>query len=152
MEGCDSPGAIVVRHGLYAMRLAAVFTALRKAESRWYVKEYICTDEDFHAAMAIVDVMVEHSLLLSSSLPGLALKARPLQQFHKVLIVLKRLKRHFSYTDFVSAAMEDGVSESTAKRLLNRAQKAQFVVGKEDGYCKSSKVNLLVGPKVNPEL
>lgn len=72
IEGCDSPGAIVVRHGLYAMRLAAVLTALRKVESRWYVKEYICADEDFHTAMAMTEVLLEHSLLLSSSLPGLA--------------------------------------------------------------------------------
>lgn len=151
VEGSDSPGAIVVRHGLYAMRLAAVFTALRKAESRWYVKEYICTDEDFHAAMAMTDVLIEHSLLLSSSLPGLLLKARPLQQFHKVIAVLQRLKYHFSYTDFIASAMEDGVSESTAKRLLKRALKAHFIVNKEDGYFKNKKCYCTEGSKETPE-
>lgn len=151
VEGCDSPGAIVVRHGLFAMRLAAVFTALRKAESRWCVKDYICTDKDFHAAMAMAEVLIEHSLLLSSSLPGLALKARPLQQFHKVLLVLSRLKYHFSYKDFVSAAMEYGASESTAKRLLRRALNTHFVVNKDDGYFKNKKCYGVEGPKVTPE-
>ena len=151
MEGCDSPGAIVVRHGLYAMRLAAVFTALRKAESRWYVKEYICTDEDFHAAMAMAEVLLEHSLLLSSSLPGLALKARPLQPFHKVLVILQRLKYHFSYTEFLSVAMGDGVSESTAKRLLKRALKLQFVENKGNSYFKCRKCYGEKGSKMDSE-
>ena len=151
IEGCDSPGAIVVRHGLYAMRLAAVLTALRKVESRWYVKEYICADEDFHTAMAMTEVLLEHSLLLSSSLPGLALKARPLQQFHRALAVLRRLKHRFSYTDFVSSAMEDGASESTAKRLLRRVLQSHFVVNKEDGYVKNRKYYDKEGSKENPE-
>ena len=151
IDGCDSPGAIVVRHGLYAMRLAAVLTALRKVESRWYVKEYICADEDFHTAMAMTEVLLEHSLLLSSSLPGLALKARPLQQFHRALAVLRRLKHRFSYTDFVSSAMEDGASESTAKRLLRRVLQSHFVVNKEDGYVKNRKYYDKEGSKENPE-
>ena len=151
IEGCDSPGAIVVRHGLYAMRLAAVLTALRKVESRWYVKEYICADEDFHTAMAMTEVLLEHSLLLSSSLPGLALKARPLQHFHRALAVLRRLKHRFSYTDFVSSAMEDGASESTAKRLLRRVLQSHFVVNKEDGYVKNRKYYDKEGSKENLE-
>ena len=99
----------------------------------------------------MAEVLLEHSLLLSSSLPGLALKARPLQPFHKVLVILQRLKYHFSYTEFLSVAMDDGVSESTAKRLLRRALKLQFVENKGNSYFKSRKCYGEKGSKMNPE-
>ena len=150
-EDDDSHGAIVFRHGLIAARIAMVLTALRKCEPMWNVQQCRCTDEDFHTAMAMTEVLLEHSLLLSSSLPGLALKARPLQQFHRALAVLRRLKHRFSYTDFVSSAMEDGASESTAKRLLRRVLQSHFVVNKEDGYVKNRKYYDKEGSKENPE-
>lgn len=151
MEGEDSPGAIILRHGLLAMRLASVLTMLRKGESRWYAKEYICTDEDFHAAMSMVGVLIEHSLLLSSSLPEVALKSLPLQRFYRIRAVLDRLKATFLYKEFVAAAMESGVSESTAKRLLKRAEKWQYVVSEDSGYRKTKKANEGEMPRVNPE-
>ncbi|WP_455587168.1 DUF3987 domain-containing protein [Bacteroides sp.] len=151
MEGDDSPGAIVVRHGLYAIRLASILTALRKVESKWYVKEYICTDEDFHTAMSMVGVLLEHSLLLSSSLPEVSLKSRPLQRFYRIRLILERLSSIFSYSEFLSVAMEEGVSVSTSKRLLKRAVKYQFVENKDGKYYKKKAANGKMGPRVEPE-
>lgn len=67
-EDDDSPGAIVLRHGLMMSRIAMVLTALRKCEPQWNTSEWECSDEDFHTAMQIVDVLLEHSLLLSTSM------------------------------------------------------------------------------------
>ena len=53
-------------------RIASIFTALRKYEGAMHMKEYICTDEDFHASMQIVQTILNHSLLVASSLPGRA--------------------------------------------------------------------------------
>lgn len=150
-EGEDSPGAIILRHGLLVMRLAAVLTALRKGESRWYAKEYICADEDFHTAMAMVEVLIEHSLLICSSLPEVALKSRPLQQFYRLRAVLGRLNATFSYTEFVAESVASDMSVSTAKRLLKRAEKGQFVVYGGNHYEKTEKACGEMGPGVNPE-
>ena len=70
-EDDDSPGAIVLRHGLMMSRIAMVLTALRKCEPQWNTSEWECSDEDFHTAMQIVDVLLEHSLLLSTSSSGI---------------------------------------------------------------------------------
>ena len=67
-EDDDSPGAIVLRHGLMMSRIAMVLTALRKCEPQWNTSEWKCSDEDFRTAMQIVDVLLEHSLLLSTSM------------------------------------------------------------------------------------
>lgn len=51
-EDDDSPGAIVLRHGLMMSRIAMVLTALRKCEPQWNTSEWKCSDEDFHTADA----------------------------------------------------------------------------------------------------
>lgn len=80
-EDDDSPGAIVLRHGLMMSRIAMVLTALRKCEPQWNTSEWKCSDEDFHTAMQIVDVLLEHSLLLSTSMDDTAGRIRPVKAF-----------------------------------------------------------------------
>lgn len=41
-EDDDSPGAIVLRHGLMMSRIAMVLTALRKCEPQWNTSEWMC--------------------------------------------------------------------------------------------------------------
>ena len=136
-EGEDSPGAVVIRHGLIAMRLAAVLTALRKCEDELWAAGYrLCTDEDFHTAMLMVKVLIEHSLLLSSSLPELALKALPLRKFHQFQPVLDRMEQEFSFTDFVTEATRQGLSLSTGKRHLKKAEEIGMVVRQGKLYKK----------------
>lgn len=136
-EGEDSPGAVVVRHGLIAMRLAAVLTALRKCEDELWAAGYrLCTDEDFHTAMLMVKVLIEHSLLLSSSLPELALKALPLRKFHQLQPVLDRMGQEFSFTEFVTEGTRQGLSLSTGKRHLKKAEEMGLVVREGKKYKK----------------
>lgn len=91
-EDDDSPGAIVLRHGLMMSRIAMVLTALRKCEPQWNTSEWECSDEDFHTAMQIVDVLLEHSLLLSTSMDDTAGRIRPVKGFFKLRPVLKKCR------------------------------------------------------------
>lgn len=96
-EDDDSPGAIVLRHGLMMSRIAMVLTALRKCEPQWNTSEWECSDEDFHTAMQIVDVLLEHSLLLSTSMDDTAGRIRPVKAFFKLRPVLKKMPCEFTY-------------------------------------------------------
>lgn len=98
-EDDDSPGAIVLRHGLMMSRIAMVLTALRKCEPQWNTSEWECSDEDFHTAMQIVDVLLEHSLLLSTSMDDTAGRIRPVKAFFKLRPVLKKMPREFTYSE-----------------------------------------------------
>lgn len=146
-EDDDSPGAIVLRHGLMMSRIAMVLTALRKCEPQWNTSEWKCSDEDFHTAMQIVDVLLEHSLLLSTSMDGTAGRIRPVKAFFKLRPVLKKMPREFTYSELMAAANEAGLPTASVKRYLLRLVYYQ-IVEKEDGkYRKTGKSWLRKPPK-----
>lgn len=143
----DSPGAIVLRHGLMMSRIAMVLTALRKCEPQWNTSEWKCSDEDFHTAMQIVDVLLEHSLLLSTSMDDTAGRIRPVKAFFKLRPVLKKMPREFTYSELMAAANEAGLPTASVKRYLLRLVYYQ-IVEKEDGkYRKTGKSWLRKPPK-----
>ena len=146
-EDDDSPGAIVLRHGLMMSRIAMVLTALRKYEPQWNTSEWKCSDEDFRTAMQIVDVLLEHSLLLSTSMDDTAGRIRPVKAFFKLRPVLKKMPREFTYSELMAAANEAGLPTASVKRYLLRLVYYQ-IVEKEDGkYRKTGKSWLRKPPK-----
>lgn len=146
-EDDDSPGVIVLRHGLMMSRIAMVLTALRKCEPQWNTSEWKCSDEDFHTAMQIVDVLLEHSLLLSTSMDDTAGRIRPVKAFFKLRPVLKKMPREFTYSELMAAANEAGLPTASVKRYLLRLVYYQ-IVEKEDGkYRKTGKSWLRKPPK-----
>lgn len=146
-EDDDSPGGIVLRHGLMMSRIAMVLTALRKCEPQWNTSEWECSDEDFHTAMQIVDVLLEHSLLLSTSMNDTAGRIRPVKAFFKLRPVLKKMPREFTYSELMAAANEAGLPTASVKRYLLRLVYYQ-IVEKEDGkYRKTGKSWLRKPPK-----
>ena len=136
-EGRDALMSILFRHGLLVMRLAAILTCFRKCAEFPGANEYRCTDTDFHSAMLITQTVLEHSLLLSSSLPDSARPVQPLQKPHKLESLLAALPEKFSYSEFMSQAADLQCSQSTCKRMLRRALASQLVEKEEDGYRKT---------------
>ena len=139
VEGKEFPTSIVFRHGLLAMRLASILTIFRKWDDYRYAKEYCCTDADFDTAMQIIATVIEHSLLLGTSLPDTGHPPVAMRKFHQFEDVLKKLPRIFSYIDFINAAKELGISVSTAKRYLRKAVEQKLVVKQKDKYRKRRK-------------
>ncbi|MEG1564064.1 MAG: DUF3987 domain-containing protein [Bacteroides sp.] len=137
-EGDDTPAAIVYRGGVIQARIAAILTALRKLEARWRTSEYVCSDEDFHTAMKITHVLIDHSLLLTSSLRGEVenKKPLPLKPFRRAELVLEGLHQRFTYTEFLSEAIKQSVSRSTSKRLLTHLLAEHLIDKEEDSYVK----------------
>lgn len=135
----DSPGAIVLRHGLVTMRIAGILTALRKCECAFTMLEYRCTDEDFQTAMQLIEVLMEHSLLLSSSLPSTNKRVRPLKAYFRLAPVLDQLKQKFTYQEFMQEVHRQQFPDSTAKRLLSKAVLDKMIDKEEDGYRKKKK-------------
>lgn len=139
LEGRNSSGSLIRRAGLLGMRLAAILTIFRKWEDYRYAKEYCCTDADFRMAMDIVRTLVEHSLLLSTSLPDTNQPPVSMHRFHRLDEILSSLSKEFTYTDFVRSVQNTGMSESTGKRFLQKALKLQYIVKEENSYRKRRK-------------
>lgn len=138
-EDDDSPGAIVLRHGLIAGRIAMVLTALRKCEPQWNTSEWKCSDEDFRTAMQIVGVLLEHSLLLSTSMDDSSEGLRPVRSFFRLRPALKKLPPVFTYSQLVAAGNEAGISTSSVKRYLSRLLSYQIIVAEDNKYKKTGK-------------
>ena len=126
-ENEENVQAIVFRHGLHAVRIAQTLTALRKYEAGFTMRECICTDDDFHTAMAITDTLLQHSLVLSTILPGTAKSRRTMRDFFRVRAVLDTLPETFAAPDFVERLMARGISRSSAYRKLETAVKNGMV-------------------------
>ena len=141
-EDDDSHGAIVLRHGLIATRIAMVLTALRKCEPMWNVQQCRCTDEDFHVAMDIVKVLLEHSLLLSTTVSAVesGKEVKPMKKFYRICSVLAQLPEYFTYTQLSEVAKEHGIPVSSLKRYLVRLIEMRIIEKEGRMYhklCKS---------------
>lgn len=138
-EGHEYSGAIVFRHGLLAMRLAAVLTVFRKWDDYPYSPDYRCTDTDFETALRITATVLEHSLLLSSLLPATGRPPVAMRKFHRFEEILSTLPKKFSYTEFIESALNLDVSRASAKRYLNKSVELQLVTKQGDSYRKRNK-------------
>ena len=133
LERRGAVDAVVFRHGLLVMRVAMVLTALRKWENRWHTIDMVCSDDDFDAALRIVLVSLEHSILLSTSLDTNVGKSRPLTPFFRIRAIFELLPKNFKYSDFETIGKSFGYSESSVKRYVSRAVKMQVIKKKQDG-------------------
>ena len=121
-EGGERMASSVMRMGLITVRMAAVMTALRKAEDElWAMDDRYCQDEDLDAALAMAAVLLEHALLLSSSLPAHEERVKPLKMFARLKPVVEAMGPTFTYVELAAEAERQGLPESTMRRLLRRA-------------------------------
>ena len=134
LENVDGPVSVIYRHGLNTARLAMIFTALRKFESQWTFYELKCSDEDFRRAMAIMEVLLNHSLTLSTSLRKEGASAAPMMNYFRIQEALSTLKPEFHYKELMDALVSKGMSLTTAKRVRIRLLKMGVIVKEEDTY------------------
>ena len=134
LENVDGPVSVIYRHGLNTARLAMIFTALRKFESQWTFYELKCSDEDFRRSMAIMEVLLNHSLTLSTSLRKEGASAAPMMNYFRIQEALSTLKPEFHYKELMDALVSKGMSLTTAKRVRIRLLKLGVIVKEEDTY------------------
>lgn len=140
-EKADAPGSIVLRAALIVVRIASILTALRKCEGTLQMKEYICSDEDFHAAMGIVKTTTSHSLLLSSSLPGDEVKSKPLKSYFRIGPVINQINKKFTYKEFIDKAPENRHQRKKQHdRYLKHAIENQYIDKQDNTYIRIKKI------------
>ena len=135
MEESEGPVSVVLRYGLNTARLAMIFTALRKYEAQWDFYDMKCTDEDFGIAMAVMEVLLKHSLMLSTSMKKDE-KQRPvlMKDYFQVRKALEKLPAEFHYKDLIDALQEEGFSESKARRCRKRLLSMKIIEQQGDVY------------------
>ena len=139
LEGSDAAVSVVFRHGLNTARLAMILTAMRKYEAKWDFYELKCADEDFRIALAIMEVLLQHSLTLSTSLRTDQASPGEMHQYFRVRAALEKLNPEFRYHDLMDSLRSEGMSDATAKRVRKRLLKMELIVQEGNVYRFSSR-------------
>ena len=134
LEESEGPVSVVLRHGLNTARLAMIFTALRKFDERWAFHEMTCSEEDFRRAMAVIEVLLHHSLTLSTTLRKEVGSPIEMRHYFRVLEALETLPAKFRYTDLNDSQRSSGISISTAKRIRFRLLDMQIIEQEDETY------------------
>ena len=139
LEESEGPVSVVLRHGLNTARLAMIFTALRKYDEQWTFHEMTCSDEDFRRAMGVMEVLLHHSLMLSTTLRREVGSSTEMRNYFRTLEALETLPSEFRYTDLMNALLSTGMSLSSAKRIRPRLLEMEILVHEEDKYSFKSR-------------
>lgn len=123
----EAARAIVLRHGLNAVRIAAILTVLRYCEGPWQVRELFCTEQDFDTAIQIVMTSLHHCLLLNSSLPTSAEKPKKMHRINSLSEFFDKLPVEFSSTQFMNECDKRNVPVPTAKRWLGKLTEQKLI-------------------------
>lgn len=62
--------SVIKRMGLILYRICMVFTAIRKFENGECENEIYCSDDDFENAFQLVEIYIQHSILMFTNLPN----------------------------------------------------------------------------------
>ena len=93
-----------------------------------------CSEEDFRRAMAVIEVLLHHSLTLSTTLRKEVGSPIEMRHYFRVLEALETLPVKFRYTDLMDALRLSGVSLSTAKRIRSRLLDMQIIEQEGETY------------------
>lgn len=145
LEESEAPVSVVLRHGLNTARLAMILTALRKYDEQWSFHEMKCSEDDFRRAMAVMEVLLQHSLMLSTTLRREVGSTVEMRHYFRVLEALESLSSNFRYKDLMDALCSAGLSVSTAKRIRARLLEMEIIVQEGNDYSfKSRKWRVLL--------
>ena len=135
LEESEGPVSVVLRHGLNTARFAMIFTVLRKFDEQWTFHEMTCSDDDFRRVMAIMEVLLHHSLMLSTTLRKEVGSPAEMRHYFRVQEALETLPPKFRYSDLMEALVSSGISLTTAKRIRVRLLDMQIIEKEGETYC-----------------
>lgn len=127
----DEAGSVVKRLGLVFFRMSMIFTALRKFENGDLDPEPFCNDEDFANAMILINVYLEHSLLMYNNLP----KQEDSQVFQGSSNKKKffdQLPSKFKRAEAIELSKQFNMSPRTVDNLLKKLQ-PKYLISEEYG-------------------
>lgn len=116
----DDTSSIVFRLGLVLYRFCMIFTALRKVENGDCSEVVVCTDEDFLAALELINVYLNHSILMFNNL---ASQSEPItyKMGNNKKAFYEALPQSFQRKEAVALGVSLGLSERSVDDFLNNS-------------------------------
>ena len=107
--------ATIRRLGLIAFRMAMVLTTLRLLETGDPAEKIVCSDQDFHSVLSLVQVLVKHASHVYAQLPE---EVKITKRRNKKEMFLDRLPERFTNQEFISISKSLLIADRTANRYI----------------------------------
>ena len=126
--------SIVKRLGLILYRFCMLFTAIRKFKTNDYHKEVFCSDIDFDTALALIQVYLQHSIIMFENLPkqeggGIFKSGENKKLFYDAL------PNEFQRKEAIEIAVNFNIKERTADNFL-KACLGKYLIKSDTGLYK----------------
>ncbi|MBU0942117.1 MAG: DUF3987 domain-containing protein [Bacteroidetes bacterium] len=109
--------SVVKRLGLILYRFCMLFTAIRKYKADDYHKEVFCSDEDFETALALINVYLQHSIIMFENLPKQG-EQGPFKSGENKKLFYDALPDDFQRKEAVEIAKNFNISERSVATFL----------------------------------
>lgn len=109
--------SVIRRSGLIAFRIAMILSVLRILETGDIPDPFLCTDQDFQSALAMITVLLKHSDKVYTQMPKEEVaqgRKNIRQQF------LDALPKNFDRKTYVIVAEKSGIKEKTAEGYIKK--------------------------------
>jgi hypothetical protein len=111
--------SVVKRLGLILYRFCMIFTTLRKFENAEDTLKMICSDSDFNNAVALVDVFLQHSILMFNNLPKQEGAVAPVIKNTNKKQLLEALPNEFKRAEAIELAVKYKMKPRTCDLFLS---------------------------------
>ncbi|WP_322969786.1 DUF3987 domain-containing protein [Faecalibacter sp. LW9] len=131
----DDTSSIVFRLGLVLYRFCMIFTALRKVENGDCSEVVVCTDEDFLAALELINVYLNHSILMFNNL---ASQSEPItyKMGNNKKAFYEALPQSFQRKEAIELGTNYNLSERSVDNFLSNSVPELFFKPKTGWYEK----------------
>ena len=127
----------VRRLGLITFRIALVLSALRIMQDGSFASPLVCNDTDFHTAMEIVKVLVQHAAKIFQMLPS---AENTSATDNPKMALYNALPAQFDRAKYIETAKRLQMPESTADKQIARFLNSGLLTRQAHGsYIKTSK-------------
>ena len=109
--------SIVKRLGLILYRFCMLFTAIRKFKSNDYHKEVFCSDVDFETALSLINVYLQHSVIMFENLPKQG-EQGPFKSGENKKLFFDALPNEFQRKEAIEIGLKFNIKERTADKFL----------------------------------
>ena len=143
-EEVDGYSSVIIRSAINFLRICCVLSCIRKYQEGNIDKVMIYHDDDFNAALEIIEVSIEHSLAVISMMPKDTKKLRAEKAAcpRRTMDILKNLPDIFTGNDYTLLSNNMyKIAYSTSKRSLKIMADKGYLIRIEKGlYQKTDKL------------
>lgn len=126
--------SVVKRLGLILYRFCMIFTAIRKFKSNDYHKEVFCSDLDFDTALTLIQVYLQHSIIMFENLPKQG-EQGPFKSGENKKLFYDALPNEFQRKEAIEIAVNFNIKERTADNFL-KACLGKYLIKSDTGIYK----------------